>query len=59
MKIKIFLPLWLVCLSCLSCKDFLNLVPKNAQVVANIEDVRTELLTYWAAHMWTTLPVPV
>ena len=31
------------------CKDFLNLVPKNKRVVANLEDVKTELLTYLAA----------
>ena len=31
------------------CKDFLNLVPKNKRVVANLEDVKTELLTYLAS----------
>lgn len=55
MKIKVFLPLLLVCLS---CKDFLNLIPKNEQIVANIEDVHTELLAYWASHVYNTLPLP-
>ena len=36
------------------CKDFLNLVPKNKRVVANLEDVKTELLTYLAAITYST-----
>ncbi len=55
MKIKVFLPLLLLCLS---CKDYLNLIPKNEQIVANVEDVRTELLAYWASHVYNTLPLP-
>lgn len=56
MRIRIFFPLLLVV--CLSCKDYLNLIPKNEQIVANVEDVRTELLAYWASHLWNTLPLP-
>lgn len=33
---------------CGGCQDFLHLVPKNKVIVANVEDVRTELLTYLA-----------
>lgn len=36
------------------CKDFLNLVPKNKKVVANLEDVKTELLTYLASITYST-----
>ena len=36
------------------CKDFLNLVPKNKRVVANLEDVKTELLTYLASITYST-----
>ena len=55
MKLKTYLPLLLIFIS---CKDYLNLVPKNEQVVSNVEDVRTELLAYWAAHVYNTLPLP-
>lgn len=48
MRIRVFIPLLLMCFS---CKDYLDLIPKNEQVVANIDDVRTELLTFWAAHV--------
>ncbi len=49
MRIRVFIPLLLMCIS---CKDYLDLIPKNEQVVANIDDVRTELLTFWAAHVY-------
>ena len=41
--------IWLLLLSSVGCKDFLNLVPKNKKIVANVEDVKTEMLTYLAA----------
>ena len=42
--------IWILLLiSSVSCKDFLNLVPKNKRIVANVEDVKTEMLTYLAA----------
>lgn len=47
MKIKMLFP---ILLACVACKDYLNLVPKNEQVVSNVEDVRTELLTFWTGH---------
>lgn len=48
MRVSVFIPILLVLFS---CKDYLDLVPKNEQVVANVDDVRTELLTFWAAHV--------
>lgn len=40
--------------STVGCKDFLNLVPKNKRIVANLEDVKTEMLTYLAAITYST-----
>ncbi len=41
-----------------SCKDYLDLVPKNQRVVLNVEDVKSELLAYWAGHTYAFLPLP-
>ena len=38
-----------------ACKDYLNLIPKNQKIVSNVEDVKAELLSYWAATTYSTL----
>lgn len=46
-----------ILLTTASCKDWLNMVPKNERVVSNIEDVKAELLTYWSSSTYASLPV--
>lgn len=41
-----------------SCKDYLNLVPKNERVVSTAQDVKVELLSYWASHTYSIKPLP-
>ena len=48
-----------ILLTTASCKDWLNMVPKNERVVSNIEDVKAELLTYWSSSTYASLPVEV
>ena len=43
---KVLVIVWILALSNVGCKDFLNLVPKNKKIVANVEDVKTEMLMY-------------
>lgn len=47
--------LYLIALIATGCKDYLNIVPKNQKVVSNIEDVKAELLSYWAASTYSTM----
>ncbi len=56
MKISIFILIFI--LGLFSCKDYLNLVPKNQRVVLSVEDVKSELLAYWAGHTYAFLPLP-
>lgn len=55
---KIVILLGLAVFIATSCKDYLNLVPKNEKVVSNIDDVRAELLAYWVAATYSSLPLP-
>lgn len=41
-----------------SCKDYLNLIPKNERIVSELSDVKTELLAFWAGHTYSVLPIP-
>lgn len=41
-----------------SCKDFLNLIPKNERIVSELSDVKTEMLAFWAGHTYSVLPIP-
>ncbi len=56
MKTSVFVLIFV--LGLISCKDYLNLVPKNQRVVLNVEDVKSELLAYWAGHTYAFLPLP-
>ena len=58
LKTKIFLLSALILCLCSSCKDFLNLVPKNERVVSTVDDVRSELLVFWAAYTYSSVPLP-
>ena len=49
---------FILCGTFTSCKDFLNLVPKNEKVVSTVEDVKVELLSYWVGTTYSTMPVP-
>lgn len=46
------------CFLLTSCKDYLNLVPKNETIVATVEDVKTELLAYWVGATYYSFPLP-
>ena len=56
MKISVCILLFVIGLT--SCKDFLNLAPKNQRVVLSVEDVKSELLAYWAGHTYAFFPLP-
>ena len=47
----------LIIVSCMqSCKDYLNLIPKGEKIVSNVDDVRSELLSFWVSHTYSSLP---
>ncbi len=46
----------MLCLT--SCGEFLNLIPKNERIVSELSDVKTELLSFWAGHTYSVLPIP-
>ena len=49
----------LIIVSCMqSCKDYLNLIPKGEKIVSNVDDVRSELLSFWVSHTYSSLPIP-
>ena len=46
---------FVLCIGCFwGCSDFLNLLPKNKQIVANLEDVKTELFVYLSSITYNT-----
>lgn len=52
---KNYIIVLLICtLGAAGCSDFLNLVPKNKTIVANLEDVKAELYAYLGAITYST-----
>lgn len=54
---KYIILLMLIGIGFSSCEDFLNLVPKNQKVVTTVDDVRVEMIGYWSAHTYASVPV--